>query len=132
MAQILADEWSEKRHGDVHLHKHLGAFFLDKFPAIRLAIDLETELRVRRLVDSGSFNATHSAISGLSGVRDLSPEQVRDLFDAAVSNDQVYRISRDTDVYDFFHGLVASNSGLFTEEELALFEAMFSTRGWDD
>ena len=132
MAQVLADEWSTKRTSDVHLHKHLSAFFLDKFPDIRLAVDLETELRVRRLVESVSFDATHRAIEGFSGVRDLSHQQVRDLSEAALANDQIYRISRDPDVYDFFRDLVGSNSALVREAELALFGEAFPARGWDD
>jgi PIN domain len=132
MAQVLADEWSRRKGADVHLHTHLVGFFLDKFPTIKLAVDLETEIRVRRLVKSGSFAATHDAIAALSNVKDLSEQQIRDLFDAAFHNDQINRIARDPDVYDFFDRLVRSNSELFSPEEFGRFEADFHTRGWDD
>ena len=132
ISAFLADEWRERKKSDVHLYPRISAFFEEKFPDIKLATELEKELRVRALAESPSFEETHRAIRRLRGYADLSEQQVRDLFEASLHNSQIRWIANDHDVRGFLRDLVDENAGLFDDSELARFAEYFGTPGEEE
>jgi PIN domain len=125
IAPFLADEWTDRKGGSIHLHRLLSSFFRDNFPDIELAVDLENEIRVRRLINSGSFQTTHDAIAAMPQVESLSEQQVRALLEAARWNSQINWIANDPDVRDFYQRLLDTHSDILTEHELARFHEDF-------
>ncbi len=125
VSTYLVDEWRSSKSSEIFLHRRISSFFQDRFPDIKLASELEKELRIRALVDSPSFEWTHHAISRLAGYTDYTEQQARDLFEAALSNSQIKWISRDPDVRGFFRQLVGAHSDLLDADELERFERDF-------
>lgn len=105
ISPFLAREWRDGKGGTVHLHSQISSLLQARFPGIELATEVEKEARIRRLVESGSFQRTHDAIEKLGMYLDFTPEQVQLLFDAALFNSQINLIGRDQDVQDFYRRL---------------------------
>lgn len=105
-SEFLVKEWKKKKASEVHFFRRLSTFFKQHYPDIELARELETELAVRRLVASGSFNTTHNAISMLDKFEWFSESQVNEMATAALSNTQINWILGDSDVFAFFSNLV--------------------------
>jgi hypothetical protein len=62
---------------------------------------------MERLINSGTFAWTHSAISGLTPFIDvLTSEDIHELVTAAEINSQIGAIITDEDVYTFFSKLL--------------------------
>jgi hypothetical protein len=122
---FLADEWREAKASEVRLYKRISEFFRDHFPNIRLATELEKEIRIRRLIDSGSFARTHSAISALSVYTEFTQQEAKDLVAAAVSNSQIRAIAQDSDVNDFFATLVETHRDRLDPDDLERFDRYF-------
>jgi hypothetical protein len=126
LADALSQEWANKKKSKVILYKNLTSLFKKYYPHIKLASELEKELAIADLVGSYTFVKTHAAIRQLEAYPDFSAEQARDLINAAVSNDQIYRIYDDEDVYEFFTQLAIDHKDDIDAEEWEHFWAMFS------
>jgi rRNA-processing protein FCF1 len=82
--------------------------------------DFDFSTFVRELVNSGSFANTHSMISSLSEyVQYFSNQDIIDLIGASTENSQIYSISTDEDVKEFFTSLSESKSQIITDEDVA-------------
>jgi len=117
LKDFLLDEWKHKKSADLIFFRRLSQFFKDHYPDIKLASELEKELAIQSLVNSGAFSTTHSAISQLSKYAEFNKSQVNELVQVALSNSQVSWIICDQDVYDFYLNLV-KNHGDLVEDEL--------------
>ena len=122
---FLADEWRETKSSEIKLYRRISSLFQDELPDIELAREREKETRIRNLVESGNFQATHNAIRALATYGDFSDQQVRELVEGGMSNSQICWIAGDDDVQQFFRALVDGRLDLFDEEELARFERIF-------
>jgi len=67
---------------DAMLFRGISAFFREHFPDIKLASEFEKQLRVKALVESPSFDATHRAIAKLSSFDPTDFTEVNDLLEA--------------------------------------------------
>jgi hypothetical protein len=106
--QYLDDEWTRSKGSHVHLHRTLRSALDAHYPGITLTPepDPEQEEAVARLVDSGSYAATHNAIERLGRFAELNGDQVADLIRAGLENAQVAAIVGDKDVFDFYENLL--------------------------
>ena len=96
--EFLVHEWDDRKHSAISLHTSLTALFRSRYPDIKLAADLEKELAINSLIASPNFRSTHLAISKLSNYADYTPDQVRALIAAAMTNNQISQILTDDDV----------------------------------
>jgi len=72
---------------------------------------------VDRLALTGSFSTTHNTISELSdNIRYLSGDNILILVKAAVENEQIYWVSEDEDVKEFFKKIYQFKSQIIPEE----------------
>lgn len=117
LKDFLLDEWKHKKTANIKFFRRLSQFFKDHYPDIKLATELEKELAIQSLVNSGSFASTHSAIAQLSKYVEFNKSQVNELVQIVDSNTQVGWIICDQDVYDFYCNLV-KNHGELIEAEL--------------
>jgi hypothetical protein len=122
---FLAEEWREEKSSEIKLYRRISSLFQDELPDIELAREREKETRIRDLVESVNFQATHDAIRALKTYGDFSDQQVRELVEGGMLNSQIRWIARDDDVQQFFRSLVDGRRELFDEEELARFERIF-------
>lgn len=119
LKEFLSDEWKDKKSEEVVFYRRLSQFFKDHYPDIKLATELEKELAIRNLVNSGNFANTHSAISKLSKYAEFNKSQVNELVQICFTNDQVGWIISDDDVEEFYKSLL-DNHGDVIEDELKL------------
>jgi predicted nucleic acid-binding protein len=106
LKEFLATEWKDRKASRVFCYRQLSHFFKDHFPDIKLATELEKEVWIRKLAGSGTFAATHRAISRLSAYSDFTATQRNDIVDAAVSNNQINLIISDADVSAFLESII--------------------------
>lgn len=104
----LENEWDATKDGEVFLFRRISDFFKAKFPAITLASEVEKDLAIQRLARSGSFLATHSAIAELRRHVEFNVPQIEQLASIPAANSQVGWIVADTDIHDFYRGLLVS------------------------
>lgn len=114
----LEDEWNEAIKSSVHFYRRLSALFRERFPDIRLASELEKELLIQRLAESPNFLTTHSIIAKLGRYSDFNNAQLNALVTAAVTNNQVYWIAKDPDIYAFFTSLLSGRENLVDPDNL--------------
>ncbi|WP_076924634.1 PIN domain-containing protein [Pseudoalteromonas sp. EB27] len=132
LKEFLSDEWKDKKSEEVVFYRRLSQFFKDHYPDIKLATELEKELAIRNLVNSGNFANTHSAISKLSKYAEFNKSQVNELVQICFTNDQVGWIIGDDDVEEFYKSLL-DNHGDVIEDELKLkLEEALKPAGSDD
>lgn len=106
-SEFLEDEWETRKNSAIYFHTKLSDFFKEKFPNIKIASEVERDLLIKRLADSGSFSQTHVVIAKLSKQTDFSPDQVEQLVKISEENNQVRWIAEDSDVHEFFAALLS-------------------------
>jgi hypothetical protein len=74
---------------EIVFYTRISDFFKANFPNIKIASDIERDLAIEELGDSGSFISTHLAIGRLSKHSDFTPLQIEELVRIAQSNNQV-------------------------------------------
>ena len=95
-------EWNDKNTGcKLKLEKSLADFFKAKFPDIQLAEEIDKIEAIERLEESGSFAATHKAISTLDDYDDFKDSEVKRILKSYLDNNQIRRILEDEDVREF-------------------------------
>lgn len=105
--QFLAAEWKQKKGSEITLHTELRPFLNATFPNIKLALDIEKQVAVDKLIYSGSFSDTHSAIAILKGyIESFTWEEAKAIFDAGIANNQINWIGTDADVNVFYRTLM--------------------------
>ncbi|OCQ95177.1 hypothetical protein AMR42_05785 [Limnothrix sp. PR1529] len=97
----LLEEWKQAKQSDLVYYTKLSDFFKKNFPDIRLASELDREILIQRLSESSCFKETHEIIENLNQYSDFTNEEVDSMIFSAISNDQIYRIIRDSDVKNF-------------------------------
>jgi len=89
--------------------------------------DEDFESSIAGLILSESFSTTHNNIAALSHlIKYFSNENIKDLIEASTSNSQIYQISTDEDVKQFFMEIYESKSQILPEETKLKFEKYFN------
>jgi predicted nucleic acid-binding protein len=104
--EYLGDEWWQEKAAFVHFYPKISNFFKEKYPNIKIASEVESDLLIQRLAASGSFASTHVHIAGLAACSQFSPAQVEQLIEIVKLNNQVGLIIGDADVHAFYAGLL--------------------------
>jgi predicted nucleic acid-binding protein len=115
---FLLDEWAARKGSQLFFFKRLSSFLKEKFPYIKLASELEKDLLIRELAESGSFANTHVVFAKLSRYSDFNTDQINELVSAAITNSQVNWIAQDTDVSEFYCNLVRGREDRIDQENL--------------
>lgn len=115
VSEFLRQEWEDTNNSDVQLFNRISSFFAEHFPEIELATELEKDLLIRQLGESGSFIETHSTVAKLSHFSDFTRDQVNAMVVAAVTNSQVYYIARDPMIHAFLSRVVEGREDIIEE-----------------
>jgi predicted nucleic acid-binding protein len=116
--EFLSQEWTEKKKSQIVYYERLSLFFQAHFPNIKLASELEKESLIGDLAASRSFAQTHTLVSKLSNYNDFTSEQLNEIVEAAISNNQIYWIIKDPDVYEFFTSIIRGHENQIDEDNL--------------
>jgi hypothetical protein len=131
--EFLDDQWQERKKSTIFFYTKMSDFFKTNFPNIKIAGEVERDLLVEELRNSGNFATSHLVVAKLLRHTDFSPLQVEALAEVARSNSQVAWILGDSDVHDFYSSLLkyegklspegASRLKALVEESRALYQA---------
>jgi len=116
--EFLSQEWTEKKKSQIVYYERLSLFFQAHFPNIKLASELEKESLIGDLAASRSFAQTHTLVSKLSNYNDFTSEQLNEIVEAAISNNQIYWIIKDPDVYEFFTSIIQGHEDQIDKDNL--------------
>jgi len=116
---FLLDEWKNNKKSDLFYYRRLSTFFKEHFPHIKLASELEKEILIGDLANSGNFKSTHSAIEKLSKHTDFTVAQVDEILSAAIDNRQVRWIITDEDVKDFISTIISGKEDHLNADNLS-------------
>jgi hypothetical protein len=114
----LLEEWDKKKKSNLIYYKSLSGFFKEHFPDIKLASEIEKDLLIRDLANTGTFAATHTIIAKLNQYSDFTPAQINAIIDAALSNSQVYWITLDSDVNEFLKKIIKGKETQIDQDKL--------------
>ena len=115
---FIKKEWKRLKNGELFLYKGLAEFTKAHFPNIALPSEILKIAAVDKLIASGNYATTHSAISGLEPyIGDLSTEEEISLLFAAINNSQISDIINDIDVSEFYKK-VYDSAYIFTSRDM--------------
>jgi hypothetical protein len=123
---FLYAEWHTRKNSEVKFYKRLSEFFRDQFPEIRLASELEKDLLIRDLANSGTFIKTHSIVARLSSFEEFIIAQRNAIVDAAITNNQVSWIISDPDIRSFLLHVIDGHKQDLNQESLVELQALLT------
>ncbi len=126
ISPVLLKEWESKKESKIHYYRKLSDFFNEHFPSIKLANEIGKQLDMKKLILSGSFSSTHNAISKLSKYSEFTVDETNELLRAFVENSQINLIYTDSDVKDFFDGLISGREHEVDREICGYFQSEIS------
>ncbi len=97
-------------------YRRISQFFKAHHPEIKLASEVEKEIAIRGLAESGSFADTHNAISKINKYLEFSKSQASEIAQVALSNSQVSWIICDPDVFEFYTTFLQNHSAALEPE----------------
>jgi hypothetical protein len=104
--EFLCQEWETKKESSLFYYSKISDFFKDCFPGIKIASQVESDLAITKLSNSGAFASTHLRIAKLNTFDEFTPEQVERLIKIPAENGQVGWIIDDPDVHAFYAKLL--------------------------
>ncbi|WP_246767710.1 PIN domain-containing protein [Bradyrhizobium sp. CCBAU 53340] len=122
--EFLRDEWETEKKSSINYYSKISDFFKDRFPDIKIASQVESDLAINSLSNSGSFASTHSYIGKLDAFEQFTIAQVERLIKIPGQNNQVGWIIDDTDVHQFYAKLLAKYGGGLKNDDLELLKEL--------
>jgi hypothetical protein len=122
--EFLREEWETKKKSSLIYYSKISDFFKDCFPDIKIASQVETDLAINSLSNSGSFASTHVHIGKLDTFDQLTIAQVERLIKIPEQNNQVGWIIDDTDVHEFYAKLLVKYGGGLKDDDYDLLEEL--------
>lgn len=107
---FLAQEWEIRKGSKILFFKSLREFLKLHFKDITLRVETEKDELIEKLARSRSFSTTHAIVKELSAFSDWTERQIQDMCSAAINNHQISWILSDTDIYEFYKGLIEKPS----------------------
>jgi len=118
--EFLRNEWEIKKKSELHYYSKMSDFFKARFPGIKIASQVASDLAIANLSTSGNFAATHGYIAQLDKFDQFSPEQVERLIKIPEQNNQVGWIIGDADVQAFYEKLLDKYAKVLKQEDAEL------------
>lgn len=106
LKEYLVNEWTSTKHSHIRFYRRLSAFFREKYPDIELAHELEKKLVIDKLAASTTFAETHKIVAELAKYPSFTTVERNDILRGSLSNNQVYWLFADDDVFEFMTALL--------------------------
>ncbi|MGB8260121.1 MAG: PIN domain-containing protein [Terracidiphilus sp.] len=112
---FLIDEWKTMKRGSLYLYEYIGQFFERNYPGDNFLLQAEKREAIERLIKSGNFANTHSAIEVISRyIPLLTGEEAEEVIQGCLSNSQIAWIVSDADVESFLIAMLERHGGLLS------------------
>lgn len=123
---FLIKEWEEKMPlTDFKQYKSLSGFLKENYPTITIESENRKDELILELQSSGSFATSRSVLHKIAEYNDFSKKQLNDIFDAAISNSQIYWIGDDEDINEILLKILEGNEMKIEKDTLAKFKSMY-------
>ena len=119
---FLLKEWIQQKKSKIHYFSKLSKFFKAKFPAIRLASELEKDLLIAKFASSPNFATTRKLLKNLVKYDDFTKMQLNDIVHATNVNSQITWIATDEDIKDDLCKLIRGHLGQIDADALRMFK----------
>lgn len=96
--RFLENEWKSYKNSKIVFYKSISDFFKDKYPDIKLASELQKDILITKLEESGSFRIARNNLHRLSAIDNFNSNQIEKIFKIACDNNQIYNIGSDSDI----------------------------------
>ncbi len=123
---FLAYEWKQTKQSKVRYYRRLSTFFKEKYPHIKLATELEKELLIKELRESGTFRTTRGVLKSLAKYHDFTTSQISEIVEASITNNQVYWIGDDADIKELMNKIIGASLATLDVELKAKYDEHFS------
>lgn len=123
--EFLRREWKSKKNGELYVYKRLSQYISKNHPEATNVAEIEKNIAIENLQDSGSFQRTHSVISELISFDSFSQSQAMKIIEAYLINEQVNWIAKDPDVKTFGEKIAEAHKDHIEEEKLNEFLELF-------
>jgi len=127
--QFLLQEWREKNRSELHFYSKLSALFGQHFPEIKLASEYAKDSLIKDLFASRTFAQAHATIARLRPHAEFTIAQINDIVRAAISNNQIYLILGDPDVYEFLDAAIRGQRERVDPDNLQALKALAAKSG---
>ena len=114
--EFLALDWQNTNASEIIFFNKISEFFKSQYPQIKLASEVEKDLLIVRLGQSGSFARTHEIIRQLSNFSEFTIPQIHQLISILETNGQVHSISDDDDIQIFYGSLLKNYATKLDDE----------------
>ena len=101
--KYLNREWKTTKYSKIIFYKSISEFFKNKYPNIKLASDLQKDVYIERLENSGTFRDSRHNLNKLSQFEDFTSDQINRIFFQTFSNSQLFWISEDEDINEILY-----------------------------
>lgn len=98
------------------IYSRLSEFTSKHFPQANKLAELETNILIDELTESGSFNSSHAAVAKLNTINEFSTTQIENILTSYTNNNQVRWIASDKDMREFAEKLLAKVPNGFNQE----------------
>ncbi len=123
--EFLRREWKSKKNGELFVYKRLSQYISKNHPEATNVAEIEKNIAIENLQDSGSFQRTHSVISELNSFESFTQSQAMKIIEAYLINEQINWIASDTDVKAFGMKIAEAHKDDIEEEKIMEFERLF-------
>ncbi|MCL1029811.1 PIN domain-containing protein [Serratia silvae] len=114
--EFLRHEWQSRKESDVIIYSRLSEFTSKHFPQANKLAELETNILIDELSESGSFTSSHAAVAKLNTINEFSTTQIENILTSYTNNNQVRWIASDKDMREFAEKLLAKVPSGFNQE----------------
>jgi len=126
---FLLSEWEERMPlTSFKYYKSLSKFFKEKFPEINISTEIQKEQLINKLAGSSSFSETRNILRELKNFDDFTSKQLNDIVYSAISNNQIYWISKDDDINEYINKIVADKINLIENDKVEPFKSLYQNK----
>lgn len=123
---FLIKEWEEKMELTVFKsYKSLSGFLKENYPTISIESENRKDELILELQSSSSFAASRSVLTKIAEYNDFTKKQLNDIFDASISNSQIYWIRDDEDINEILLKLFNENKNKIDKETQVRFKSLY-------
>lgn len=103
---FLLKEWRVTKASQLFLFKSLSDFFKHHYPNIKLASDIQKDIYIERLRESGTFRDSRYYLQRLANCDDFTSSQVNRIIESSLDNYQIFWISEDFDINSILYNFI--------------------------
>lgn len=129
---FLEQEWKEVKASTIYFYKSISNFFRINFPDIKLSTELRKDITIKKLEKAGSFQSARKHLNELFNLHDFNSDQINKIIEISINNNQVLRISEDSDINEILFSFIDNYENVIDSEILELFNSKINRQNTNE